>query len=77
MGRKQDEPGYADFERVLHRDEIGEYPQRRCRCSNHDQQPEVQLCFRPVIFSPSFHDTDLGRHVERCRRFEAGEDCAL
>lgn len=58
------EPGDADFECFLHRDEVGEYPQRRCGCRDHDQQPKVQLRFRPVISPPSFPNTDLGRHVE-------------
>lgn len=61
-------PGYADFELVLHRDEVGEYSQRRGRCHNHDQQPEVELCFRPMISPPSLYDTDLVRHFEKWRK---------
>lgn len=61
------EPGDADSEGFLHRDEVGEDAQRRCGRGNHDQQPEVELCFRPMISPPSFHDTDLGRHCEKWR----------
>lgn len=62
--RGEDEPGYADSERVLHRDEVGEDPQRRRRRDDHDQQPEIQLRFRPVVSPP--HHSDLGRHFFFC-----------
>lgn len=61
---REDEPGDADSEGFLHGDEVGEDTQRRCGRGNHDQQPEVELCFGPVISPPSFPDTDLGRHCE-------------
>lgn len=46
---------------LLHAHEEGEDPQRR-RCSGeHDDEPEIQLRFRPVVFSPALDHEDF-RH---------------
>lgn len=50
---------------LLHVDEVGEDAELGGGAGDHDDEPEVELGFGPVVFAPAFGDAhDLGRHVE-------------
>ena len=48
-------PWYPHSQLLLHRDIKSKYPQRRRRSGQHDDEPEIQLRFGPVIFPPSLY----------------------
>lgn len=53
-------PWYPDFEGLLHDDEVCEDAQGGGGCGDHDQHPEIELRFWPVVFPPPY--SDFGRH---------------
>lgn len=59
MGRES-LPWYSYPQLLLHGYEEGEYPQRCRGRGEHDDEPEIQLRFRPVIFAPALDDEDFG-----------------
>ena len=61
---------------ILHYHEVGVYAEDGCARSEHDDQPEVELGFWPVVFPACLeHLDDRGScHGRRCGRRRRGEE---
>jgi hypothetical protein len=58
-------PWYALPGGLLHLHEVGEDAELGGGAGDHDDEPEVELGFGPVVFAPPFGDADdFGGHVE-------------
>lgn len=55
-GKKEDVPWYSYLKGVLYSDEVSEYTQSSRSCSHHNEHPEVELRFGPVVSPPSHPD---------------------
>ena len=60
-------PGHALPHRRLHLHEVREDAHLRCAGGAHDDQPEVELGFRPLVPASAFDDAD-----DFCRRHGVG-----
>ena len=69
-------PWDPDMECILYGDEHGEDAQYCCRGGDHDEKPEVELSFRPMVFPPSLHHSYLGCHVVEAGCGGCKEKCA-
>ena len=59
-----DVPGYAEVESVLYGGEVGEYAEDYGGSDYHNDEPEVQLGFGPVVFPPALDGDYLcSRHL--------------
>lgn len=67
-------PWYALPGGLLHLHEVGEDTEFCGSAGDHDDEPEVELRFGPVVFAPAFRDADdFGRHVEGWWRWKGEE----
>ena len=60
----REDPGDAELEGVLDGGEVGEYAEDDGGGDDHYDEPEVELGFRPVVFSPALDGDDFcGDHL--------------
>jgi len=65
--RKDGLPWYALTGGLLHLHEVGKDAELGGGAGDHDNEPEVELRFGPVVFAPALGDADdFGRHMEGC-----------
>lgn len=60
--KRRDKPRRANLQLRLYGHEIRKYPQHRRTAHDHDQQPEIQLQDRPVVFRLRMADDDAFAH---------------